>query len=162
MRFVDTITRRRRLRFAEQQDDRVRRTHSLTRNRAAEMGHYILAGDGNLIVERRATPRYEIELPACVTLTDGQTELEGTIINLSEAGARIVLPTGIEDGDVIEIRCPTFDVSAQVIWKQTEGEVLRAGVKFVRVTATHARVIESLLARARQAEPASVVAAAQS
>src|SRR5690606_18882922 len=73
-----------------------------------QMGHYILAGDGSLIVERRATPRYDIEMSVRVRLRGSDTAVDGMIIDLSESGARIVVRAALEDGETIEIRCPTF------------------------------------------------------
>ncbi len=121
------------------------------------MGHYILAGDGSLIVERRATPRYDIEMSVRVRLRGSDTAVDGMIIDLSESGARIVVRAALEDGETIEIRCPTFAGTAQVVWKHEEGARVRAGLKFVTLSPKDREAIRSLLSGlVRQEEPSRV------
>ena len=124
------------------------------------MGHYILAGDGSLIVERRATPRYDIEMSVRIRVGDSDIFVDGTIINLSESGAQIVARITLEDGDKIEIRCPTFAGSAQVMWKHEEGARVRAGLQFVALTPKDREAIRNLLAGLRRQEEQSRVGSA--
>lgn len=116
------------------------------------MGHYILAGDGSLIVERRATPRYDVAIAAQVTLEAGNRQVDGMITNLSESGVQVVVSVELQDGNVLAIRAPSFEGSAQVMWWREEGAQVRAGLKFVTLASKDREAIRNLLSGLRQKE----------
>lgn len=98
------------------------------------MGHYILAGDGSLVLERRAVPRYEVSLGVQIGVWDGETSLQGVMTNISQTGAQVVIQSMLEENAVLKFECRAFGGIAEVMWTRREGDQIAAGLKFVSLS----------------------------
>jgi hypothetical protein len=114
------------------------------------MWHYILAGDGGLIVERRATPRYDVELSVHIGVWVGGASMRGMTTNISESGMQVVIPTPIAEGTVVRFECPLFGGTVQVVWSRGEGSQTRLGLKFVTLAERDREALQELLTSLRK------------
>jgi c-di-GMP-binding flagellar brake protein YcgR len=114
------------------------------------MGRYILAGDGSLIVERRATPRYDVSLNVEIGVWADNHSIQGMTTNLSEDGLQVVLPSPVVDGGLLRIECETFGALAEVMWSRKEEDRYRLGLKFISLTSKDRIAVRDLITNLRR------------
>jgi hypothetical protein len=123
------------------------------------MGRYILAGDGTFIIERRAAPRYDVELSVRVGLYGaGNKSIRGITTNISEWGVQLLIPSPLPSGAVLNFECSDFAGTGEVVWSRDEGDQVRLGMKLVSMSNTDRQTLRELLSsltREQMAEVAS-------
>jgi c-di-GMP-binding flagellar brake protein YcgR len=123
------------------------------------MARYFLGADGNLLVERRSSPRYDIELAIEVGFAADGSPIRGVTRNLSEAGVQVVLPAPLPTGGPIRIACDAFVGTTEEIWRREEGSEVRIGMQFVGLSPNARNAIQLLIAEARRERTKTLVAA---
>ena len=110
------------------------------------MGRYILAGDGSLIVERRATPRYDVSLQVDIEIWAGSQALQGVTTNLSENGLQVVVPQRVAERALLRIESKTFKALGEVVWSREDEHGCRLGLQFVSLTSKDRNAVRNLIA----------------
>ncbi len=110
------------------------------------MGHYILAGDGTFIVERRMAPRYEVAMSVRLGIVEAESDsIGGIATNISEWGVQVLVPTSVADGTTIDFSCPYFRGTAETVWSRREGAQVRMGMKFLSMPGVERLKLRELL-----------------
>lgn len=110
------------------------------------MGRYILAGDGSLIVERRATPRYDVSLQVEIEIWAGNQLFQGVATNLSENGLGVVIPVAVADRSLVRIEAKAFKALGEVIWSREDEKGYRVGLQFVSLASKDRNALRDLIA----------------
>lgn len=118
------------------------------------MAHYFLGADGDVLFERRATRRHEVKLAITLRLDPDRSATSGFVKDISELGARVILPERIEEGRQVDFDCAEFAGSARVMWSREVDSRIHAGLSFVEITKGQAALralLASLSAETREA-----------
>lgn len=110
------------------------------------MGRYILAGDGSLIVERRATPRYDVSLQLEIEIWAGNQLIQGVTSNLSENGLQVVVPVAVADRSLLRIEAKPFKALGEVIWSREDEQGYRLGLQFISLSSKARNALRDLIA----------------
>jgi len=116
------------------------------------MWRYIMAGDGELIVERRATVRYEAELSARISVGSGRDAIRGITTNVSDAGVQMLIPSPVEVGTVLNFESTLFAGTGEVMWSREENGQVRVGLKFLSMSNKDRETLRDLLGKLAKAQ----------
>lgn len=122
------------------------------------MTRYFLGTDGHVLVERRANPRYDVELDVEVTVVGGGAPLKGRTKDLSLAGMQLILPKAIRGGRVVDFSCPTFAGTAQAVWCHETDTEVHLGLRFVSLSPRDHEALVDVVTRLKRAVLAGAAA----
>ena len=129
-----------------------------TFDRHDHMARYFFGVDGMMLVERRSTPRYDLEVGIEMKLAGGGS-IRGMTQNISEAGMQIVLSKAISEGRLVDFECPDFAGSAQIVWTRDEGPNVRVGLRYISLSPADRDSLSGLIADLRKKQSEEAVAA---
>ena len=94
------------------------------------MARYFMGGDGTLLVERRANPRFDVEMPVRASPAAGGDPMDGMTVNISESGAQLLLAGAVPAGAYLNLEVDRFRWTGQVVWSRAETSGARVGLRF--------------------------------
>jgi c-di-GMP-binding flagellar brake protein YcgR len=114
------------------------------------MARYFLGTEGTLLIERRTTPRYDVELDVQLTPAAGGAPIRGTTKDISELGVQVVLPGTLPEGGIADFSCAAFGGRVQAIWSRAEGTQVRIGLRFISLAPRERDALFGLIASLRR------------